>query len=166
MALTLKELQREMARLVREAAGAKTMRAVTTAVQKEVIDRTKEGKGVNIDGGVEKSLPKLADVTVKVREWSNERGRLAADTTPSTSNLTRSGRMLKSTKVVAKKGIGEVRIKGKKNNAKATALLKVKSRQYGIRHFKWLAMTKKQIDRTTRNVQKLVDLAIKRLNNK
>ena len=55
-----------------------------------------EGKKVVREGGNEVKLPSLKASTIKVRERLDRKGRLHPETTPSTSNLTRSGKMLDS----------------------------------------------------------------------
>jgi len=71
--------------------------------------RTRLGFGVR-ENGVEreklkelKGRPRPYKSTIHQRELDSEKGRLSKETTPTKSNLTRSGRLLDSFKVVAKK---------------------------------------------------------------
>jgi hypothetical protein len=162
VSITLKELKAELKKVVDAAVKRDNMKAVVEDLNKEIIARTKSGKGITKHNGAEKTLPELTKSTIRFRRYKG----VASDTTPETSNLTETGKLLQSTNTVAFRAKGEIRIKTKKQQDKTERLLSVKSKKYGTREFKWFGLTKKQIGNATKSIQKMVDVAVRRFNNK
>lgn len=83
--------------------------------------RTRLGSGVSSDGADKGPLKKLADSTKQKRQYLADKGKLSSDTSVGKSNLTESGQLLDSMKVIsteygsAKIGPSGSRDDGKKN---------------------------------------------------
>lgn len=76
-------------------------------VKKLVQDRTRDGFGVNEQGGKKQKLPKLKESTKKIRENFKKTGRLTGErATVNKSNMSRTGKTLDGIKVkVHKSGV-------------------------------------------------------------
>lgn len=87
-------------KIVKAAVDAATSRKTKDRIGEEISEgirtRTRSGQGVRKSEGDVTRLPKLKNTTVKRREGLKRAGRLSKDTSPETSNLTRSGKMLGS----------------------------------------------------------------------
>ena len=84
-----------------------------------VVTRTKKGMGVKKSEGKQAKLKGLSESYKKQRNRLRRQGKLANDTSPSESNLTKEGQMLQSVDSRAAKSVAEVYIKGQDNNKKA-----------------------------------------------
>ena len=113
----INNLQRRFSR----ALTARDMKALGNLAVKRIQQRTRSGKGVRKTGGNERSFKELSTQYIQFRK----RSKLDATTSATTSNLTFSGSMLRSLKVVtATTGTGGkakliVGPSGKKNIKKA-----------------------------------------------
>lgn len=63
-------------------------------ITKEIVQRTRQGKSVTKDGGPEVSLKPLSKDYVEQRRSLQKKGKLSNKTSPGTSNLTQTGKML------------------------------------------------------------------------
>lgn len=85
----------------------------------EVKKRTRLGYGVDSPGANRKGLKALSPNYIKKRRLDKKRGRLHPDTTPSKSNLTRTGQMLNSLQGKAQSGRkGIINLKASRNDGK------------------------------------------------
>lgn len=68
----------------------------STAVER-IKTRTRLGKGVSKRGGQAETLKPLAPTYIEDRQYLKQKGKLSSKTTPSRSNLTKTGAMLDAT---------------------------------------------------------------------
>ena len=94
MALTFKELQFKLDKLVDDVVNRSLTDKIGKKVVKTVKNRTRKGFGVKQNAGKAERLKPLRQPTKKKRRNLKKRGRLSGETTPTTSNLTESGQML------------------------------------------------------------------------
>ena len=113
MALTLKQLQQKLDGLVDDVVNKELTDKVGRKVVKTVKARTRDGLGVKNNGGKESKLKPIKKATKNIRKDLKKKGRLSGKTTPETSNLTRSGRMLDNIGYKASKNEVVVAPKGK-----------------------------------------------------
>ena len=71
-------------------------------IPQQIRERTRAGQGIVEEGGRRKPLKKLKETTITARTYAEERGELSEETSPSTSNLTWTGRLLNSLAVIRK----------------------------------------------------------------
>lgn len=118
--MDLKDLKKALDRVINGLGDQAQMSKIAKKATEQVHDRTKKGFGVDKHEGPKKRLKGLKDSYKTKRKKLKRQGRLADDTTPSKSNLTKSGAMLDNIKYEAKKGEATVYISGGKNKQKAT----------------------------------------------
>lgn len=94
MALNLKQLQQKLDSLIKDTINKELTDKIGRKVVNTVKARTQDGFGVRQTGGKKEKLKPLREPTKKIRRNLKKRGRLSGKTTPETSNLTRSGKML------------------------------------------------------------------------
>lgn len=94
MALNVKQLLAKLETLVDDVINQELTDKVGRKVVNTVKARTRDGYGVKSNGARKQKLKKLREPTKRIRKDLKKKGRLSGKTTPETSNLTRSGRML------------------------------------------------------------------------
>jgi len=117
--LTFKELEKKLAKLVDNIGNRSQMQDVADEATKIVKTRTKQGKGVDKNGGSTQKLRQLKTSTIKKRSQLKRAGKLSDETTPSKSNLTQKGEMINSVQGQGQKNLATVSLKGRKNQSKA-----------------------------------------------
>ena len=147
-------MNKELNAIIEAATDRNTMREVSSDMAENIKNRTRDGLGVN-KSGQEVPLKSLRPSTVTKRRQK----KLHISTTPETSNLTETGRMLDSLEGIsprAKEGI--VRPSTQSNRRKTEEVQKI-----GFRYFK--ASLKEQ-NAAAKLIQKKIDDAIRKFNNK
>lgn len=91
----LNEVIKELTDKIKKTNNKKTMRALAAEAIRLIKSRTREGRGVKEMGGTEYDFPALKPATIARRR----KMRLSQFTTPSTSNITATGRLLASLRV-------------------------------------------------------------------
>lgn len=97
---------------IKSAQTAKVMRQFGNYVAETIVERTRSGRGVKKMFGNISKLARLKDSTIKKRELFKD---LDQTTTPTTSNLTMTGQMLRSIKATAKDGVITIKPTGTRN---------------------------------------------------
>lgn len=97
-----------------------TMREVGKLAKDMVVSRTKKGFGVSDNEGKATRLKGLSESYKKQRGRLKSQGRLAGDTSPRKSNLTKRGKMLRDVTFSASTAKAEVFIKNEKSRKKAS----------------------------------------------
>lgn len=130
-------------------------------IPKIIKDRTRSGTGITEDDGSAKKLKKLADSTIKGREYLKSKGKLSSETTPKTSNLTQSGQMLDSIKLkkVSNKKYSVVFKEGR-NDGERNVIIKNRVEKAG-RVFFGLTKTERRI--LEKNLAKKINEVIKKI---
>lgn len=113
MALTLKQLQQKLDSLVDDVVNKELTDKIGRKVVNTVKARTRDGFGVKNNGDRKGKLKAIKKATKNIRKDLKKKGRLSGKTTPETSNLTRSGRMLDNIKYKASKNEVVIAPKGK-----------------------------------------------------
>lgn len=117
--MNFKDLERKLLKIINNIGNSAQMQDVADAGKKEIVERTKKGSGVNKNEGKKVKLAALDPNYIKARKRLKKQGALSSDTSPSKSNLTRSGKMLSSVKTSAENKKAQIYIAGSENNRKA-----------------------------------------------
>ena len=119
--MTFKDLERKLARLINSVGDSATMDKMGKELAQTVKTRTRKGFGVDQTGGRSKRLTKLSKPYKKERKGLQSRGKLSSETSPTKSNLTKSGELLDSIKGEGKRGEARIYIDGRNLNNKKAA---------------------------------------------
>lgn len=92
--MTVKEMRKKLETVLEDTINKELMSEIGELVAKTVKDRTRDGFGVSENYENKKALKPLTAATKRIRTGVQKKGQLSSQTTPETSNLTRSGRML------------------------------------------------------------------------
>jgi hypothetical protein len=111
-------------------------------VPKIIKERTREGFGISGGEGRKKKLKELAESTIKSRRSK----KLSSETTPSTSNLTETGKLLDGIKV-------------KSSNKKTVQIVSGREdvRDYIEKDRKFLGLTKGELTELDKKMEKLIN---------
>lgn len=96
----MKKFEKDMTKILNEVQKPQNMKEIGQIAADRIKVRTQLGRGVDVDGGPSVPLSKLKDSTKKSRKRKKELGDLSGLTSASKSNLTQSGQMLESIKVL------------------------------------------------------------------
>ena len=100
----LSKFKKQMERVLDDVASPASMREIGTDAAERIRKRTRLGKGVEVDGGDASPLKALSDQYKKSRKnsrGSKGLGKLSQFTTPGKSNLTFTGQLLDSIRVIS-----------------------------------------------------------------
>lgn len=117
--MRVKEAQIKIKTLVSDSINSALMDKVGREIKETVQARTRKGYGVKEPKGKQERLKGLTESYKKQRKRLKAQGKLSGETTPNTSNLTKSGDMVNSIDYVVNKTTVTVSATGKKNKAKA-----------------------------------------------
>lgn len=117
--MSFKKLNISLKQLIPGLIKESHMKEVGEFTKDMVVARTKKGFGVDKDGAPQKRLKGLSESYKKQRRRLRRQGKLAGDTTPTKSNLTKKGEMLSDLDSRASEAKAEVFIKTDKNRKKA-----------------------------------------------
>lgn len=117
--MNFKDLSKKLAKILDNVGEARQMDRVAKVAAKEVRDRTRDGYGVPKPLSKRERLKKLKETYQKRRQSLRKQGKLSSQTTPTKSNLTKSGEMIDNVDGRGSKNKAEVFVKGKKNKDKA-----------------------------------------------
>jgi len=147
MSIDIKNLQKELLSIIKESTDRATMKSVSKELADDIKKRTRDGKSST------GNLPELQTPTVRIRK----NVRLHRDTSPEKSNLTRGGALLNNIKTTAKAREGTVKMMGKQAE-KTLKLEKI--------GFKFFNASKEESKRVVEFIQKAINKAIRKFNNK
>lgn len=91
-----RQLEIRLQTAINKAFSTQELSSLAEEIIKDIKLRTKLGKGVMADGGAVVKLKPLSESYKKQRKKLKQSGELSPDTTPSKSNLTKTGEMLDS----------------------------------------------------------------------
>ena len=117
--MNFKRLNIGLKQLISGIVEEKNMKEIGSITKDIVVSRTKKGFGVEKNGSPQKRLKGLSESYKKQRRRLRRQGKLAGDTSPVKSNLTKGGDMLADVTFSASTAKTEVFIKTDKNNKKA-----------------------------------------------
>ncbi len=141
----VKNLQRRFSRALTE----RDMRDLGRAAAKAIRNRTKSGKGVRSTGGPERKFKKLSTQYIEFRR----RSKLSSTTTPETSNLTFSGKMIRSIKTISVR----TGIRGK------SELIVGPSGNKNIKKAIWVSDKRPFMNLSGKDIKKLIELMTQRI---
>ena len=157
MAIDIKDLGKELLKIVKTAGHVVTMKKVAKKGKTLITERTQ--KGQQADG---RSLPNLEKSTVSIRR----KAKLAPTTSPEKSNVTRSGKLLKSINASGKSKEATIEFKSQESLRKMDELKSVKSRS-GVKNFtKFFGLSKKEEQELIDEIESAVKDAADQFNKK
>lgn len=119
----IQDALRQIDKVVDNSLSTKNMSKIAKDAAKEIKERTRDGYGVNHHDSNEIPLKELKDLTIDIRRDFKSKGLLSTDTTPETSNVTRTGEMTDSISGgSSRKGTGRISINGSRNKRVAGEL--------------------------------------------
>lgn len=117
--MTFKDLEIKIAALIDGIVKKSTMDDVANMAKDMVVERTSKGFGVKVKEGPKERLKGLSESYKKQRRRLKKQGKLATETTPNKSNLTKSRQMLDSVAAKASTGQATVYLNNDKAGKKA-----------------------------------------------
>ena len=119
----MEDALRKIDKVFNESLSPKNMKVLAEEAAKDIKDRTRRGYGVNNHDSNELSLKPITRRTIEIREDFLSKGKLHNDTTPSKSNVTRTGEMTESISGgSSRKGVGRISLNGTRNKRVAEEL--------------------------------------------
>lgn len=119
----IQDALRKIDRVVDDSLSPKNMKQLADKAANEIKERTRDGYGVNNHDSGELTLKPLTMRTIEIRNDLASKDKLHNDTSPSKSNVTRSGKMTDSIKGSSpRKGTGRISINGSRNKRVAGEL--------------------------------------------
>lgn len=130
---TMKDVQIALEEALLELLGVDRMRKIGEVAADRIKLRTRLGGSVADDGGTKSKLKPLKNSTVKSRARKRKSGDLHGDTSPKKSNLTDTGQLLDSIKVIEPVTKGAVKIgpKGSRREGGTNELVAVYAESMG-----------------------------------
>lgn len=110
----------QMKQAIEDVSAPAYMKQFGEYARDRIVKRTKLGKGVSERGGDAEQLKKLSDSYRTQRKNLQNKGKLADDTSPARSNLTRTGQMLNNIEVQAKTASALISAKGSRTDGNLT----------------------------------------------
>ncbi len=107
---TFKQYEKALKKAIKDAINSDVLDMLGTQEAINIRNRTRAGIGVSENGGNEVGFKNIKDTTVNVRRSKKVRRKLSSDTTPETSNYTRTGKTLEKIKVRVSKQKKLIRI--------------------------------------------------------
>jgi hypothetical protein len=145
--LDLEKIFAKLKKNVKRSFSAREMNKIGNFIVEEIRSRSRAGYGVKTPGGAEKKFKGLNAAYIKQRR----RMRLSSFTTPSTSNITRSGRLLAGLRYKTKDGGARIEPSGTSregvDNTKIAEYLADQGRPF-------MNLSKYQMDRLLKFIKK------------
>lgn len=156
MAIDIKDLGRELLAIVKSAGKIETMKVVAKKGKELITKRTQSG--LDKTG---KSLPPLEPSTKRIRSKKT----LASTTSAGTSNVTRSGKMIKSMRASGKSKEATIEFKNAESQRKVNALQSVSSKS-GTKSFDFFGLTNGEEKKLIDEIESAVEVAVDKFNQK
>lgn len=150
--LDLQKIIEKLKRQLRQSFSPREMQKVGNFVVEEIKSRSRDGKGVSRDGGSEKRFPALSPEYIKQRK----RMKLSRFTTSTTSNITRTGRLLGGLRYKASQG--SVTIEPTGNSREGTPNIDIAG-YLADQGRPFMALSKLQMNRLVKYIEKeIIDI--------